>query len=186
MILNSFLPIALMSQAELLSNLIKIEHIPPETSAEAEKSRFLRFSLGGETEGLLSLERLVEVIKVNPQEILPIPEVPEYLLGIANRRGEAVWILDLLFLMGATHLSQRKPIPQVCMAILLQAEEQAIGLLVDRVSSIEHRSLDDLQSFSAQTLPPQILTLLEGYFIDKGGNTLSVLDVDSIIAKVEN
>ncbi|MGK7952222.1 MAG: chemotaxis protein CheW [Xenococcaceae cyanobacterium] len=175
-----------MSQAEPLSNLVKIEQIPPETSAEAEKLRFLRFYLGDRTEGLLSLERLVEVIKVNPQEILAIPEVPEYLLGIANRRGEAVWIVDLPYLMGANHLSQRKPIPQVCMAILLQAEEQAIGLLVDRVSSIELHSYDDLQSFSAQTLPPQILTFLEGYFIDQGGNTLTVLDVDSIIAKVEN
>ena len=62
----------------------------------------------------------------------------------------------------------------------------SIGLLVDRVSSIEQYSLDNLQFFPPQTLPPQILTFLEGYFIDRGGNTLSVLDVDSIIAKVEN
>lgn len=175
-----------MNQAEPLTNLAKIEYTPPEAVWEEEKSRFLRFSLNAETEGLLSLEHLVEVIKVNPQEILPIPEVPEYLLGIANRRGEAVWIVDLLYLMGATHLSQRKPIPQVSMAILLQAEEQEIGLLVDRVRAIELYNSNNLQSFATQTLPPQILNFVEGYFIDEGGNTLTLLAVDNIIAKVEN
>lgn len=175
-----------MNQVEPLIDLARIEQVTPEVLGEGEQARFLRFSLGGETEGLLSLEQLVEVIKVNPQEILPIPEVPKYLLGIANRRGEAVWIVDLLYLMGATHLSQRKLIPQVCMAILIEAEEQAIGLLVEQVSSIEVHNLENLQSFSAQTLPPEILAFLAGYFVDEQGNTLNILDVNTIIEKVEN
>ena len=175
-----------MSQVEPFAKLVKSEQIDSQVMWEDEAARFLRFPLGDETTGLLSLDRLVEVIKVRPQEILPIPEVPEYLLGIVNRRGEAVWIVDLLYLIGATHLSQRELVPEVYMAILVQAEEQAIGLLVERVSSIEVYNSTNLQPFPAQTLPSRLLTFFEGYFVDSGGNTLALLNVDTIIETVEN
>ena len=100
-----------MNTTESLSGLVKSESFPQGSAEETETARFLQFPLGIDTIGLLPLDRLVEVIKVRPNEILPIPKVPEYLLGIANRRGEAVWILDLLYLMGATHLSRREIVP---------------------------------------------------------------------------
>ncbi len=175
-----------MSQTEPLAELVKSEQIHPKAIWEADSCRFLRFSLGEEITGLLSLDRLVEVIKVLPHEILPIPQVSDYLLGIANRRGEAVWMVDLLYLMGATHLSQRELVPEICMAILVQAEEQAIGLLVEQVSSIEVYNLTNLQPFPVQTLPSKLLSFLEGYFVDSGGKTLALLNVDTIIEAVEN
>ncbi len=163
----------------------RIQQIQKRAVWEAGLARFLRFPLSHETTGLLSLDRLVEVIKVSPKEILPIPQVPDYLLGIANRRGEAVWIVDLLYLMGATHLSQRELVPEVYMAILVQAQEQAIGLLVEQVSSIEVYNPSNLQPFPAQTLPSRLLTFLEGYFVDSGGKTLALVNVDPIIETVE-
>ena len=179
-----------MSSIEPLTELVTSQSIPQQGSDQARgdavAKRFLRFPLGYETIGLLSLERLVEVIKVSPPEILPIPHVPNYLLGITNRRGEAIWLVDLLYLMGATHLSQRELVPEVCMAILVQAEEQAIGLLVEQVSSIEVYDPNNLQPFPTQTLPAKLLACLEGYFVDSQGNTLALLNVDTIIQAVEN
>ena len=174
-----------MSAIEPLLGLVQSDLLHQGTEQTAETARFLRFPLGYETTGLLSLERLVEVIKVRPNEILPIPQLPEYLLGIANRRGEAVWILDLLYLMGTSHLSRREIVPSVCMAILVQAQDQAIGLLVEQVSSIETYNLENLQPLSAQMLPSKLLSFLEGYFVDAQGNTLVLLDVDAIIETVE-
>lgn len=175
-----------MSQIEPLAELVKSQTISQKVSKDGVATRFLRFPLGYETIGLLPLERLVEVIKVSPKAILPIPRVPHYLLGITNRRGEAIWLVDLLYLMGATHLSQRELVPEVCMAILVQGEEQAIGLLVEQVSSIEVYDLNNLQPFPSQILPAKLLACLEGYFIDAQGNTLALLNVDTIIQAVEN
>lgn len=175
-----------MSQAELLAELINFDQIPPSVIWSEDSARFLQFSLNADITGLLSLDRLVEVIKIHPQEILPIPELPEYWLGIANRRGEAVWIVDLPYLIGDVHLSQRELVPEVCMAILIQAKDQAIGLLVEQVSSIEVYNLNNLQTFSSQTLSSKLRAFLEGYFIDSEGNTLALLDVDTIIEIVEN
>lgn len=175
-----------MNQVESLGELVQSERIHRRVLEAADAARFLQFPLGKETIGLLPLERLVEVIKIAPQEILPIPQVPDYLLGITNRRGEAVWIVDLLYLMGATHLSQRERIPEVCMGILVQAEEQVIGLLVEQVSSIEVYHLNNLQLFPPQMLPSELLAFLEGYFVDSEGNTLALINVDTIIEAVEN
>ena len=175
-----------MSEVKPWTELVQSEQIHPQRIGEEDTAKFLRFPLGHETIGLLSLDRLVEVIKIRSPEILPIPEVPEYLLGILNSRGEAVWIVDLLYLMGSPHLSQRELVPEVSLAILVQAEEQAIGLLVEQVSSIEVYSPQNLQPFPAQTLPPRLLSFFEGYFVDSGGNTLALLNVDTIIEKVEN
>ena len=72
----------------------------------------------------------------------------------------------LILFNGAIHLSQREVVPEICTAILVQAQEQAIGLLVEQVSSIEVYNLSDLQSFPAQTLPSTLLSFLEGYFVD--------------------
>lgn len=175
-----------MSQVELLAELVQSEQIPPTVVPEVETGRFLRFPLGDETTGLLSLDRLVEVIKVRPKEILPIPKMPKYLLGIANRRGEAIWIVDLLYLMGDIHLSEQEIVPEVYMAMLVETEEQVLGLLVEQVSSIEVHDLANLHPFPAQTLPSRLLSFLEGYLVDSTGNTLAVLNVDTIINTVEN
>ena len=58
-----------MNQAETLTELVKSEQIHSQAIWEDEASRFLRFSLGKEIIGLLSLDRLVEVLKVRPREI---------------------------------------------------------------------------------------------------------------------
>ena len=44
-----------MNQAEPLTDLVRIEKIPPAAVSAAKTSRFLRFSLGGETEGLFGM-----------------------------------------------------------------------------------------------------------------------------------
>lgn len=175
-----------MSQAELLAELVNFDQIPPGEIWSEDSARFLQFALSEDITGLLSLDRLVEVIKIHPQEILPIPELPEYWLGIANRRGEAVWIVDLPYFIGDIHLFRRELVPEVCMAILIQAQDQAIGLLVEQVSSIEVYNLNSLQTFSSQTLSSKLLALVEGYFVDADGNTLALLNVDAIIEIVEN
>jgi chemotaxis signal transduction protein len=72
------------------------------------------------------------------------------------------------------------------MAMILQAQDQAIGLLVEQVSSIETYNLQNLQSFSPQMLPSKLLSFLEGYFVDSKGSTVVLLDVDAIIEAVEN
>ena len=71
------------------------------------------------------------------------------------------------------------------MAILIQAQDQVIGLLVEQVSSIETYNLQNLQPLSAQMMPSKLLSYLEGYFVDSRGSTLVLLNVDAIIEAVE-
>ena len=47
--------------------------------------RILQFAIGGEKYGI-PLERVQQVVPVS--EIMPLPEVPEFVAGITNVRGE--------------------------------------------------------------------------------------------------
>jgi positive phototaxis protein PixI len=60
-------------------DLLTLDPLPPET-----RQRLLRFPLGLEDSALLPLEQIAEIIRVNVAEILPVPEMPSCVLGIAT------------------------------------------------------------------------------------------------------
>ena len=124
--------------AEKISGLAINQPFPQLQDLEAEKGqRFLRFSLNQEVDGLIPLADLQEVVKIKSKNILPVPEIPESILGIINWRGKATWILDLASLGGVSQWFRRQPIPQDGMVMLLHWQEESIGLLIDQVKTIE-------------------------------------------------
>jgi positive phototaxis protein PixI len=170
-----------MALAEPLSGFVQPELQYPETASNAEVKRFLRFLLRNEITVLLPLDCLIEVIKIKLSHILPIPTVSDHLLGITNWRGEAVWILDLPYLLGFAHLAQQVMVPEVGTAILIQAARYPIGLLVDQVNSIDVYDFQALQPLSAEMIHPKLLPFLQGYFTDPTGKMLMLLNVDAVI-----
>ncbi|GAB1541069.1 hypothetical protein NUACC21_37390 [Scytonema sp. NUACC21] len=142
--------------------------LPPETNL----SKFLRCPLGFQDSALLPLEQVAEVIKVNTIDILPIPEMPSCVLGICNWRGEMLWLIDLNNLIGY-------PLPIVAtpMAVVVQVNQQAVGLVVQRVEDIELHDLQQLQRAVAGLFPRSLLPFVLGAL---PGDNL-VLDVTAII-----
>ena len=168
---NSFPPVLQAS-----SQLFRFENPPHQGS-----HRFLRFPLNTEINGLLPLADLRGLINVTLTEILPVPQVGEFLLGIMNWRGEAIWILDLAGLLGAMHWCRREAVPASGMAILIQVENQTVGLLVEQVSTIETYDPEERLSVSESMLPAQLQSFLQGYFVDLQGRPLMLLDTHAVI-----
>ncbi|MBD2775887.1 chemotaxis protein CheW [Iningainema tapete] len=146
-----------------------LDPLPIET-----RSRLLRFSLGQDS-ALLPLEQIAEIIRVNLTETMPVPEMPECVLGIGNWRGEMLWLVDLNHLVGYPSLSDLKALSPV--AIVVQSNEGSVGLVVQQVDDIELHDLQQLQKvapgFCLRTLLPFVLgVVLEDYS--------TVLDVTAI------
>lgn len=57
--------------------------------------RFLRFQLCPESTALLGVEDVVTVVPVAIANILPVPHMPDFVLGLYNWRGEMLWLIDL-------------------------------------------------------------------------------------------
>lgn len=152
---------------------------------QQDGQRFLRFPLNAEVNGLLSLADLQGVINVALQDILPVPQVTEFLLGIMNWRGEAIWILDLAGLLGATHWCQQETVANSGMAMLIQVEGQTIGLLVEKVSTIETYDPKQRLPVTEAMLFNQLQPFLQGYLVDSQGNPLMLLDINAVIQALQ-
>ncbi|MDZ8034178.1 MAG: chemotaxis protein CheW [Nostoc sp. DedQUE08] len=157
-----------------------------ENSPQGNNQRFLRFPLNGKVNGLLPLADLRGVIQVALTEILPVPQVAEFLLGIMNWRGEAIWILDLASLLGATHWCRRESVRSSGMAMLVQVQNQTVGLLVEQVNSIEVYDPQERLAVSASMLPARLGSFLQGYFVDSQGSPLMLIDTHVVIQALQS
>jgi positive phototaxis protein PixI len=139
---------------------------------ERNLSKLLRFPIGSQNSALLPLERVAEVMKINRGDILPIPEMPNCILGIWNWRGEMLWLIELNHL-----ISYAAPVIANPMAIVIQGNRQALGLIVERVDDVESHDLEQLQKVVTGLFPRSLLPFVLGVL---PGDNL-VLDVTAII-----
>lgn len=146
--------------------------------------RFLKFSFNSNINILVSLADLKGVVKLSIKDIMPVPEMTKYWLGITNWRGKAVWILDLASLLGTIHWCERKKVADCGIAMLVQFQQQNIGLLVEEISTIETFFSEEKLATSSAMLPENLRSFLPSYFIDPQGRPLLILDLHNTIAAI--
>ncbi len=142
--------------------------------------RFLQFNLNQEFNALLPLGGLQGVIDVKIEDILPVPQVKEFWLGIFNWRGQAIWILDLANLIGGNHWCKQPRIKDVGIAILVRFEDQIIGAIVEEVSKIAVLNSDRKLPLSESMMMENWRYFFAGYFLDPENNPLMLLDLEAI------
>jgi purine-binding chemotaxis protein CheW len=106
------------------------DHEPGSASSGAPAStEFISFAIGDEQYG-------VDIMAVREikgwSQITPLPEQPDYVRGVINLRGSIVPIIDLRCRFGQG-VTEATPLHVV---IIVQIDEQKVGLLADRVLDI--------------------------------------------------
>lgn len=169
---------------------------PVTTDAEATAVRFLRFSFSRDETALLPLMNIRQVMNVPSQNILPVPAMPDSVVGIYNFRGEMLWLVDLGLQIGQgvttkgdrlTAQPSFQPASQFSgssrqlsgrMAIVIQAQGQSLGLLVPDVMDIESHHPKQLQPPAIDLFPPGLLPFMQGYLVRSSS---PVLDASALI-----
>jgi chemotaxis signal transduction protein len=90
----------------------------------------LSFLLGSE-EYVVAVDRVREVL--TPREITPVPNTPNYLLGVCSLRGAVMPIIDLNLRLGLT-ASVRDEKSRIIVVSL--GKDDQVGLFVDRVRGV--------------------------------------------------
>ncbi|MBI4782265.1 MAG: chemotaxis protein CheW [Oscillatoriophycideae cyanobacterium NC_groundwater_1537_Pr4_S-0.65um_50_18] len=177
---------------------------PISTAAtEPGELRFLRFSVSSAETALLPLISIRQVMKVMPHSILPVPDMPSSVLGIYNFRGEMLWLVDLGLQIGfqgvrtlqgnllaqsagaqTTAASTAKPLSGLGQflgwtAIVIQAQDKSLGLVVPEVIDIESYALGQLQPPAIDLFPSTVLPFIQGYLVRSSS---PVLDANALIA----
>lgn len=144
------------------------------------RQRFLRFKLSGENGALLPLVDVVEVLKLDISMILPIPDVPKWVLGVCNWRGKMLWLIDVNMVIDGIPLWQQSPLLENPMVIVVESNGSSVGLLVEYVDDVELISPETiLQVTNFET--HSSASLIMGHLPDHGG---VVLDVAMIVETV--
>ena len=166
-------------------------------------AKFLRFYFSPEDTALLPLKNVKEVLNIPLMGILPVPHMPDCLIGIYNYRGEIVWLVDLgaqlgfvpstEFIQGmssptelaikTTTVAAKKGVTltnelPTLTVIILQDEDKYIGIVVPKVVDIEMHDLQEMQYPSEDLFSPNILPFLKGYLIRSSS---PVLDINALI-----
>ncbi len=139
-------------------------------------ARFLGLILPANIQALLPLGDFQGVIESQAQEILPVPQMPPYLLGIVNWRGKSTWVADLGHLLGndyQTPTAQSK-------ILMIQAREHTIGLLVEQTLSVVNYDANLAMPLDDSLFSSQIRSLLSGYFLDDQHRIWVLLDLPKI------
>ncbi|OGK05331.1 MAG: chemotaxis protein CheW [Candidatus Riflebacteria bacterium GWC2_50_8] len=96
---------------------------------DAQEDKFLTFRVGKEEYGI-EIRYVTEIVGI--QKITEVPEMPDYVKGVINLRGNVIPVVDvrLMFKMQPFEYDDR-----TCV-IVVTIEESPIGLVVDTVKEV--------------------------------------------------
>jgi positive phototaxis protein PixI len=154
-----------------------------QVESDAQRQRFLGFTIGDNLNALIPLIDLQATIKILLSEILPVPQMHESLLGIINYGGKATWVLDLAHLMGGDGYL-KTPELTTGMGMLFQIHNETVAMLIDRVGTIETYNLQQCLPIGETMFTEQMRLFLAGYFIDEKQQSRVVIDLQQVIRAI--
>lgn len=113
---------------------------------EIEKTsgdRYLKFHLEPQTPAILAMEHVQEVIIIPSRRITPMPNMPECVLGLLNRRNRVLWMIDLAQMLGLQPFGNNS---QQYNVVIIQVKQITLGLLVQEVKGVTHFGANLIQA----------------------------------------
>lgn len=147
-----------------------------EEEEDTQRGRFLTFSLEKERFGI-EIRYVTEIIGI--QEITEIPELPIFIKGIVNLRGQIIPVMDVRL----RFRKQPQEYDDRTCVIVINVRDVSIGLIVDTVSDVVSISDEDIVE------PPRLKGIFDNRYIKKvgmiQGKTYLILDCDKLFSGEE-
>lgn len=137
---------------------------------------YLRLRLSESVPIMIPMEAAREVLVVPVEQITPIPNMPNCILGLLNQRSRVFWVVDLSIMLGYAGLTANVRQFNI---VILQAEQIPLGLAVPAVQGVTRFPADIIQS-PLGTVAPNIAPYLRGCLPEEQ-EILLVLDPDAIV-----
>lgn len=136
---------------------------------------YLRVQLGEES-ALIPLVQAKEILNLDPVDILPVPAVPDWVLGVHDWRGELLWLLDIERLLGFPAICQPHARMVRLKGVVVRVNHQSLGVVVRSIDDIELHDEETLKEVRTGLFPDSLLPFLGGYFVEGG----PVIDLRSL------
>ena len=134
--------------------------------------QWVTFKLEDETYGV-NVMQVQEILRYT--EIAPVPGAPSYVIGIINLRGNVVTVIDTRSRFGLPDIEATDN----SRILIIEAEEQVIGILADSVSEVVYLRSSEIDS------APNIGTEESAKFIqgvsNRDGELLILVDLNKLL-----
>ncbi|MFA5384372.1 MAG: chemotaxis protein CheW [Eubacteriales bacterium] len=132
---------------------------------DTQEDKFLTFILSKEEYGI-EIRYVTEIVGI--QNITEVPDMPGFIKGVINLRGKVIPVMDVRLRFDI----QERPYDDRTCIVVININEQAVGLIVDRVSEVLDIPKTEIE------LPPKIRRSEKSNFIQglgKVGDKVKIL-----------
>lgn len=148
-----------------------------EAARKEENTSFITFTLDSEVYAV-PIQTIEEII--GQQEISLLPNVPNFIKGVINLRGEIVPIMDLRLKFGLAP----KEYTQFTVFVIVRVDERLMGMVVDNVADvlvIDPAKVQKKPAFSAKISTE----FIKGVYKDSQEDLVILVDVPALIRPEE-
>jgi len=96
---------------------------------DTQEGKYLSFRIGGEVYGI-EIRHVTEIVGI--QKITEVPDMPQYMKGVINLRGNVIPVVDVRLRF---HMQPREYDDRTCV-IVVNINDASIGLVVDAVKEV--------------------------------------------------
>lgn len=184
----------------MVSN-VGTEIVPPPTPEDANllaalsvpEEQLLQLHLDIAYPVLLPVRHLIEIITVPISHVVPMFQMPAWVVGVYNWRGEVLWVIDLNHFLGLTPWYQRQGYAAKHTVVILKnsdleddsstGQTVALGAVVDQIETMITCQTDELAASPDQALDlaPTLSAFIQGYWQNETQTTHVVLDAAAIL-----
>lgn len=137
---------------------------------------YLRLQLDAQTQAVLPMQQIQEVLVVPAERLTPIPNMPEWVLGLLNQRSRVFWAIDLPCLLALSPPVQQAQEYNIAIA---RSGNTPLGLVVQKVQGAIRLSEAAIQS-PVGNVAPGLVPYLRGCVLQQS-EILLVLDAEAIV-----
>ncbi len=129
-----------------------------------QKDLYLTFQLGQEDYGM-EISHVTEIVGI--QKITEIPDMPHYIKGVINLRGEVIPVMDVRRRFG---MAERSYDDRTCL-VVVRVADITIGMVVDRVKEVSEIPVSQIEP------PPRMHRNRSSYLSGMGkiGDSVKIL-----------
>lgn len=154
----------------------ELSEVKTSQEEDTQRGKYLTFQLGNEVFGI-EIKFVTEIIGM--QAITYVPEVPDYVKGIINLRGQIIPVIDMRIKFKKEPMEYND---RTCI-IVINIADTSIGFIVDSVSEVMNISDDNIVP------PPNYKTGFKNKYIKgigkDGKDVKLLLDCQKIISEDE-
>ncbi len=153
------------------------EIVTTDLTMQEQRKQFVEFQLGKGELALLPAKQIIEIKRLKVEEIVPVPQLPSFILGVCQWRGNTLWLIDLGELIRLSPLTWSN----INYILVLFVEEKTIGLVVPKVRAINYYDTEELLEPSEAFFTPELIPYLEGFFLSQDREVIRLLKPEAII-----